>query len=59
MSKPLNQLHQLRREEKGAALVEYGMLLALIAVICIVAVTALGTEVSTVFSLVASDLAAI
>jgi pilus assembly protein Flp/PilA len=52
-------LDRLRRDEKGAALVEYGMLVGLIAVICIVAVTALGTEVSTVFSIVASDLVSI
>jgi pilus assembly protein Flp/PilA len=56
MSKLLNRL---RRDEKGAALIEYGMLVALIAVICIVAVTALGTEVSTVFSMIASDLKSI
>jgi len=45
------------REEEGAALVEYGMLVGLIAVICIVAVTTLGTEVSTAFSVIASALA--
>jgi pilus assembly protein Flp/PilA len=36
--------------EDGAALVEYGMLIGLIAVVCLVAVTALGTEISTAFS---------
>jgi pilus assembly protein Flp/PilA len=48
---------RFRREEQGAALVEYGMLVGLIAVICVVAVTALGTEVSTAFSTIASALA--
>jgi pilus assembly protein Flp/PilA len=54
MSKLLNRL---QRDETGAALVEYGMLVGLIAVVCIVAVTTLGTEISTVFSIVSSDLA--
>jgi pilus assembly protein Flp/PilA len=43
-------IDRFRREEEGAALVEYGMLVGLIAVICVVAVTTLGTEVSTAFS---------
>jgi pilus assembly protein Flp/PilA len=45
------------RREEGAALVEYGMLVGLIAVICVIAVTTLGTEVSTAFSNIASNLA--
>jgi pilus assembly protein Flp/PilA len=49
-------LHDLRRNEKGASLIEYGMLVGLIAVVCIVAVTTLGTQISAVFSLVASDM---
>jgi pilus assembly protein Flp/PilA len=49
-------MDRLRREEEGAALVEYGMLVGLIAVICVVAVTTLGTEVSTAFSRIASAL---
>lgn len=54
-------MHQLIgrfcREEEGAALVEYGMLVGLIAVICLVAITTLGTEISTWFSTIASALA--
>jgi pilus assembly protein Flp/PilA len=46
-----------RRNEEGAALVEYGMLVGLIAVICIVAVTTLGQEVSDAFSRIATALA--
>jgi pilus assembly protein Flp/PilA len=49
-------LKHFRKDEEGAALVEYGMLVGLIAVVCVVAVTALGTEVSTVFSIITSDL---
>jgi pilus assembly protein Flp/PilA len=50
-------LNRFRRDERGAALVEYGLLVGLIAVICVVAVTAVGTDVSSLFSAVASDLA--
>jgi pilus assembly protein Flp/PilA len=49
-------IDRLRRQEEGAALVEYGLLVGLIAVICVVAVTTLGTEVSTAFSNIASAL---
>ncbi len=36
--------------ERGASLVEYALLVALIAVICIVAITILGDNASTSFS---------
>jgi pilus assembly protein Flp/PilA len=49
-------INHFRRDEGGAALVEYGMLVGLIAVICLVAVTLLGQEVSTGFSIIASAL---
>ena len=39
-------LSSAMKDEKGQALAEYGLILALIAVICIVALTALGTNVS-------------
>ena len=55
----LNMINQLRQDEKGAALVEYGLLVGLIAVVCIVAVTALGTEISQVFSTIVVDLSSI
>ena len=48
-----------RQDEQGAALVEYGMLVGLIAVICIGAVTLLGQEVSSAFSAIASSLSGI
>ena len=37
-------------DERGASLVEYALLVALIAVVCIAAVTALGSSVSQKFS---------
>ena len=52
-------INRFRRDDEGAALVEYGMLVGLIAVICVVAVTTLGTEVSTAFSTIASALSGI
>ena len=42
--------------ERGASMVEYGLLLALIAVVAIVAVKALGGSVSTKFSSVNSGI---
>ncbi len=46
-------------DEDGAALVEYGMLIGLIAVVCLVAVTTLGTEISSAFSYYAVHLAGV
>jgi pilus assembly protein Flp/PilA len=44
------------REDEGAALLEYGMLVLLIAVLCIVAVRAIGTKVSNGFTTINSNL---
>lgn len=51
----LNQLMGLvsrwrEKDERGASLVEYALLIALIAVVCIVAVTFLGQSASSGFS---------
>jgi pilus assembly protein Flp/PilA len=52
-----NLLAQLRREdEDGQTLVEYGLLLALIAIIVIVALLFLGPIISNIFSNVATQL---
>lgn len=40
---------KLRREEKGATAVEYGIMVALIAVVIIVAVTAIGVRLNGAF----------
>lgn len=40
---------RLRRDEKGATAVEYGIMVALIAVVIIVAVSLLGTTLTTTF----------
>ncbi len=44
-------------DERGASLVEYALLVALIAVVCIAAVTTLGKNASGKFSKVGSSLA--
>jgi pilus assembly protein Flp/PilA len=44
------------RSERGASLVEYALLLALIAVVCIVAVQFVGKQTSTKFSSIGSNL---
>jgi len=38
------------RDEEGASLVEYGLLLSLVAVVCMVAIARLGTDISTMFT---------
>ena len=43
-------------DERGASLVEYALLVALIAVVCIAAITLLGESTSTKFSTVAGEL---
>ncbi len=59
MFNALNLINLLRRDEKGAALVEYGLLVGLIAVVRIVAVTTLGHDISGAFSVIANDLSGI
>lgn len=43
-------LKALRDDESGAQLVEYGLLVSLIAIVAMVAVTTFGQNVSTLFS---------
>ena len=47
---------RLGRSERGASLVEYALLLALIAVVCIAAVTLLGGSARDKFSSVGSSI---
>jgi len=48
---------RLSSDERGASLVEYALLVALIAVICIVAIAFLGNAASSKFSTVGSSVA--
>ena len=50
MTKPLAAFTKFVHDEEGASLVEYGLLLSLVAVVCIVAITTLGSSISTMFS---------
>lgn len=43
-------------DERGASLVEYALLVALIAVVCIAAITLLGNNASTKFNTVANSI---
>jgi pilus assembly protein Flp/PilA len=45
-----NLVTRFVKDEEGASLVEYGMLVGLIAVVCLASVTALGVTVSGVFA---------
>ena len=42
--------------DRGAALIEYALLVALIAVVCIIAITTLGTNSNSKFSEIGSSL---
>ena len=43
------------RDDRGATAVEYGLMVALIAIVIIVAVTLLGTNLSVLFNTVATS----
>lgn len=45
----------LLRNEDGATMVEYGLMIALIAVVCITAVALIGTNLSGLFNTVAGS----
>jgi pilus assembly protein Flp/PilA len=52
----LNTLKSMIRDEEGASMVEYGLLVSLIALVAIVGVTAVGTKLNTLFNTVAGSL---
>jgi pilus assembly protein Flp/PilA len=45
----MQTLRSFIKNEDGATMVEYGLMLALIAIVCILAVTAIGTNANVVF----------
>jgi len=55
-SKMMETLRGLVRDDDGATMVEYGLLVALIAVAAITAIKLVGTNLSTLFNNVAEDL---
>lgn len=50
----MTYLRSLANHEEGQDLVEYGLILALVAILAIVGLTALGTNISNVFSTIVS-----
>lgn len=47
---------QLAKDEEGQGLAEYGLILALIAVVCVAALTLLGGNISALLSDLAGDI---
>ena len=52
----MERIKRFLRDEEGATMVEYALMVGLIAVVCIAAVTTLGTTVNAVFQNIASHL---
>ena len=51
----ITNLMAMMRDEEGATMVEYGLLVALIALVAIVGVTLLGTNLNSLFNTVAGS----
>lgn len=56
MSKVLNRVKNFLREEDGPTAVEYAVMLSLIIVVCISAVSAIGTNAASTFTRVSNQL---
>jgi pilus assembly protein Flp/PilA len=56
MRKMIEISRRLQSNEEGAAMVEYGLLVALIALVCITAVGLIGTDLNKVFGKIATQL---
>jgi len=54
----INRLRALVKKDEGQDLLEYALLVALIALVAVGAVTAAGTSVNTIFTAIAGSLAA-
>ena len=52
----IRKLVGLKEREQGATMVEYGLMVALIAVVCLAAVTLLGINIRTVFQNIAANI---
>ncbi len=52
----MNFFRKLRRDEKGATAIEYGLIAALIAIAAITAMTTVGNQLKTTFTKVGSGL---
>ena len=47
---------RLKSREEGATMVEYGLMVALIAVVCVTAVALLGTNIKSTFTSIAGSI---
>lgn len=56
MNDLVNNMKSFLREEEGVTAIEYGLIAALIAVVIIISVTNVGTQLSTVFGSIATAL---
>jgi pilus assembly protein Flp/PilA len=56
MIKTFAALKKFARSEEGASLAEYGLLLALIAVVCIAGMTVLGTQINAMFTALSTSI---
>ncbi len=55
----INQLvRRFVKNDEAATMVEYALMLSLIAVVCIIAVTLIGTNANTIFNNIATNLPA-
>lgn len=52
----LTNLINVLHDDEGATLVEYGLLVSLIAVACMVIIKALGTNINTMFTSISKNL---
>ncbi|CAM2195588.1 Flp family type IVb pilin [Paraburkholderia sp. A1RI_3L] len=58
MSKIINLVKQIVRDEDGVTAIEYGLIAALIAVVIMGAVSTVGTDLQKVFTSIGTDLTA-
>lgn len=56
ISKIYEATRRLRTDEKGVTAVEYGVLAALIIVVCIASITLIGPKLNTAFAAIAAGL---
>ncbi len=52
----IQRFKQFIRDEEGVTAIEYGILAALIIVVCVVAITLVGTNLNVIFSSIAAKL---
>jgi len=56
MTNTLRRIHKFLKSEDGPTAVEYAVMLALIIVVCLTAIQAIGTNANTTFNSVATQL---